>query len=169
MIFGVIETEGINISLHREVRHWADSASCGRDWRAAQLSRASLIPAGIVRLPSNASAVTRLSRICFESVMRETPTSDAIAPTLSVGASTPTVACQRTDRLPFGPRINGKTVTSDEYEKLPAAEQEHFMCCPDCREMFDFRSEEDVVFHLAHHKLPRPASRIRNPDRFQQS
>ena len=30
VIFGVIEVEGINISLHREVRHWARSASCAR-------------------------------------------------------------------------------------------------------------------------------------------
>ena len=61
-------------------------------------------------------------------------------------------------------------MTSDEYEKLSAAEQEHFICCPDCREMFDFRNEEDVVFHLAHHKLlQRTAFRNRDPERFQQS
>ena len=41
-------------------------------------------------------------------------------------------------------------MTSDEYEKLPVAEQEHFFQCPDCGEMFDFRSLEDLVFHLVH-------------------
>jgi len=53
-----------------------------------------------------------------------------------------------------------KTMTSEEYEKLPATDQEHFMLCPDCRELFDLRSDEDVVFHLAHHKPQRPAFRI---------
>ena len=61
----------------------------------------------------------------------------------------------------------GKTMTLEEYEKLPAADQEHFLRCPDCREMFDLRSEEDVVLHLAHHKPPqRPAFRIRGPEGY---
>jgi uncharacterized C2H2 Zn-finger protein len=51
-------------------------------------------------------------------------------------------------------------MTSEEYEKLPTTDQEHFMRCPDCRQMFDLRSDEDVVFHLAHHKPQRPAFRI---------
>ena len=37
-------------------------------------------------------------------------------------------------------------MTADEYEKLPAADQDHFMLRPDCREMFDLWSSEDVVF-----------------------
>jgi hypothetical protein len=46
-------------------------------------------------------------------------------------------------------------MTLDEYEKLRAAEQEFFMQCPDCREMFDLRNLEDIVLHLAHHpQLP---------------
>jgi hypothetical protein len=57
-----------------------------------------------------------------------------------------------------------KTMTSQEYEKLPTGEQQHFMLCPDCQEMFDLRSEQDVVFHLAHHKPRRPAFRIRDPE-----
>ena len=57
-------------------------------------------------------------------------------------------------------------MTSDEYEKLPTAVQEHFMRCPDCREMFDLRRDEDVIFHLAHHKPQRPAFRIRGPEGY---
>ena len=60
-------------------------------------------------------------------------------------------------------------MTSKEYEKLPAADQERFMRRPDCREMFDLRSDDDVIFHLAHHKPRQPAPHIRNPERFQQS
>jgi hypothetical protein len=73
------------------------------------------------------------------------------------------------DRWRLRPRINGNTMTSKEYEKLPAADQERFMLCPDCREMFDLRSDDDVIFHLAHHKPQQPAPHIRNPERFQQS
>ena len=47
-------------------------------------------------------------------------------------------------------------MSSEEFENLPAAEQEHFYECPDCGEMFDFRSFDDVVLHLAHHKPQRP-------------
>jgi len=57
----------------------------------------------------------------------------------------------------------GKTMTAEEYEKLPAADRDHFMQCPDCREMFDLRSSEDVVFHLAHHQPQRPAFHSRDP------
>ena len=57
-------------------------------------------------------------------------------------------------------------MTSDEYEKLPAAEQKFFMQCPDCREMFDLRSEEDVVFHLAHHKPQHSVFRIRDSEGY---
>jgi hypothetical protein len=32
------------------------------------------------------------------------------------------------------------------------------------RSEFDLRSDEDVVFHLAHHKPQRPAFRIRGPE-----
>ena len=56
-------------------------------------------------------------------------------------------------------------MTSEEYEKLPATDKEHFMRCPDCREMFDLWSDEDVVFHLAHHKpQQRPRFHIRGPE-----
>ena len=55
-------------------------------------------------------------------------------------------------------------MTLDEYEKLPATDQKHFLLCPDCREMFDIRSVDDVVFHLAHHKTQRPSFRFRDPD-----
>jgi len=54
-----------------------------------------------------------------------------------------------------------------EFENLSAADQEHCMLCPDCREMFDLRNSEDVVFHLAHHKPQRPALRIRDPQRLE--
>ena len=54
-------------------------------------------------------------------------------------------------------------MTAEEYEKLSTADREHFLQCPDCREMFDLRSSEDVVFHLAHHKPQRPAFRSRDP------
>jgi hypothetical protein len=57
-------------------------------------------------------------------------------------------------------------MTSEEYEKLPAAEQEHFYQCPDCGEMFDFRSLDDVAFHLAHHKPQRPTFRNRGPEGY---
>jgi len=63
------------------------------------------------------------------------------------------------NRLRFRVRIK-ETMTLEEYQKLPGTEQEHFMRCPDCRQMFDLRSDEDVVFHLAHHKPQRPAFRI---------
>jgi len=45
-------------------------------------------------------------------------------------------------------------------------EQKHFMQCPDCRAMFDLRSEEDVVFHLAHHKPQHSVFRIRGPEGY---
>src|SRR5262245_14793561 len=48
-------------------------------------------------------------------------------------------------------------MTVEVYQKLPVEEREHFMQSPDCRKMFDLRSLEDVVFHLAHHKPQRPA------------
>ena len=80
-----------------------------------------------------------------------------------------TMAEQLSDRWWLRPRINGNTMTSKEYEKLPAADQEHFMLCPDCREMFDLRSDDDVISHLAHHKPQQPAPHIWNPERFQQS
>ena len=51
-------------------------------------------------------------------------------------------------------------MTAEEYEKLPATDQEHFLRCPDCQELFDLRNDEGVVFHLAHHKPRRPAFRI---------
>jgi len=54
-------------------------------------------------------------------------------------------------------------MTAEEYEKLGADDREHFMQCPDCREMFDLWSSEDVVFHLAHHKPKRSAFRSRGP------
>ena len=54
----------------------------------------------------------------------------------------------------------GKTMTLDEYEKLPVAEQKFFMQCPDCRELFDLRNLEEIVFHLAHRNPPLPAFRI---------
>jgi hypothetical protein len=51
-------------------------------------------------------------------------------------------------------------MTLDEYEKLPAAEQKFFMQCPDCREMFDLRTLEDIVLHLADHNPQLAAFRI---------
>jgi hypothetical protein len=57
-------------------------------------------------------------------------------------------------------------MSSDEYEKLPAKDREHFFQCPDCGEMFDFRILDDVAFHLAHHKPPRPAPSIPGPKLF---
>jgi len=52
---------------------------------------------------------------------------------------------------------------AEEYDKLPSADREYFMQCPDCREMFDLRNSEDVVFHLAHHKPQGPAFRSQPP------
>jgi len=66
--------------------------------------------------------------------------------------------------MAVSPRFNGNTMSTGEYAKLPAADQEHFYQCPDCGEMFDFRSLDDVVFHLAYHKPQRPAFRIRGPE-----
>jgi uncharacterized C2H2 Zn-finger protein len=37
-------------------------------------------------------------------------------------------------------------MTSDEYEKLPAADRERFMQCPHCGEML---SLEEVLLHVA--------------------
>ena len=61
----------------------------------------------------------------------------------------------------------GKTMTPDEYGKLLPGDLEHFMLCPDCREVFDLRDSEEVVFHLAHHKPQRPAIRGRDPERLE--
>jgi hypothetical protein len=41
-------------------------------------------------------------------------------------------------------------MTRDEYEKLSPGEQEHFMECSQCGEMFDRRSLDEVMFHQDH-------------------
>jgi len=41
-------------------------------------------------------------------------------------------------------------MTSDEYEKLPAADREHIMQCPHCGEMI---SLEEVFLHVADEQL----------------
>jgi hypothetical protein len=51
-------------------------------------------------------------------------------------------------------------MTRDEYEKLAAADQKHFLLCPDCRQMLDLRSLEDVFLHLARHKSERQARSV---------
>ena len=38
-------------------------------------------------------------------------------------------------------------MTADEYKKLPAADRERFMECPECREIL---SLEEVLLHLAY-------------------
>jgi hypothetical protein len=40
-------------------------------------------------------------------------------------------------------------MTASEYEKLPTKEKEHFMECPECGEMFDRRSLDEVLFSSA--------------------
>ena len=42
----------------------------------------------------------------------------------------------------------------DEYEKLAPEEQEHFMECSECAEMFDKRSLDEVFFHEDHKHRP---------------
>jgi hypothetical protein len=59
--------------------------------------------------------------------------------------------CQPSDRWHFQPRIQWKDMTSDEYEKLPAADREHFMQCPHCGETL---SLEDVFLHVARKQRP---------------
>jgi hypothetical protein len=41
-----------------------------------------------------------------------------------------------------------------EYEKLSPEEQKHFMECPECGEMFDRRSLDEVVFHQDRKQRP---------------
>jgi hypothetical protein len=41
-------------------------------------------------------------------------------------------------------------MTTDEYEKLPADEKEHFAECAKCGEIFDRRSLDEVLFHTEH-------------------
>ena len=43
-------------------------------------------------------------------------------------------------------------MTPDEYEKLPPEEKEHFATCPECGEIFDRRSLDEVLFHHTDHK-----------------
>jgi hypothetical protein len=38
-------------------------------------------------------------------------------------------------------------MTTDEYEKLPVVDREHFMECPKCREIL---SLEELLLHLAY-------------------
>jgi hypothetical protein len=42
---------------------------------------------------------------------------------------------------------SGDTMTTDEYQKLPAADRERFMECPKCREILGL---EDLLLHLAY-------------------
>jgi hypothetical protein len=55
------------------------------------------------------------------------------------------------DRLRFHLRIEEKTMTSDEYEKLQTVDRERFMECPQCGEIL---SLEELLLHLAY-KHPR--------------
>jgi predicted anti-sigma-YlaC factor YlaD len=41
-----------------------------------------------------------------------------------------------------------------DYEQLPLEEKEHFMECSECREMFDRRSLDEVLFHQDHKRRP---------------
>ena len=41
-------------------------------------------------------------------------------------------------------------MTLDEYEKLPLEEKEHFAMCAKCREIFDRRRLDEVLFHTDH-------------------
>jgi len=43
-------------------------------------------------------------------------------------------------------------MTLDEYDKLSPDEKEHLATCPECGEMFDRRSLDEVLFHHAGHK-----------------
>ena len=45
-------------------------------------------------------------------------------------------------------------MTTDEHEHLPSEEKDHFGRCPECREMFDRRSLDEVLFHCTDHKEP---------------
>ena len=45
-------------------------------------------------------------------------------------------------------------MTTDEYEKLPADEKEHFAECAKCGEIFDRRSLDEVLFHTEHKHQP---------------
>jgi len=54
---------------------------------------------------------------------------------------------QRSDRLRFRLRIEEKTMTADEYEKLPAVDRGCFMECPQCGEIL---SLEELLLHLAY-------------------
>ena len=45
-------------------------------------------------------------------------------------------------------------MTTDEYEKLPPEEKEHFAECRECGEMFDRRSLDEVLFHTDHKHRP---------------
>ena len=39
-----------------------------------------------------------------------------------------------------------------EYHKLSPEEKEHFATCPECGEIFDRRSLDEVLFHHTDHK-----------------
>ena len=43
-------------------------------------------------------------------------------------------------------------MTTDEDEKLPAKEKEHFAKCEKCGEIFDRRSLDEELFHATDHK-----------------
>ncbi|PYL29036.1 MAG: hypothetical protein DMF39_07770 [Verrucomicrobia bacterium] len=81
--------------------------------------------------------------------VRETPTSNAIAPTLSVGLrpSKMGVSCQRSDQLRFHLRIGEKKMTTAEYEKVQTLDRERFVECPKCGEVL---SLEELLLHLAY-------------------
>jgi hypothetical protein len=40
-----------------------------------------------------------------------------------------------------------ETMTTDDYEKLPPEEKEHFAKCSECGELFDRRNLDEVLFH----------------------
>ena len=51
------------------------------------------------------------------------------------------------DRLRFHLRIEEKTMTADEYEKLPTVDRGRLMECPQCGEIL---SLEELLLHLAY-------------------
>jgi hypothetical protein len=63
-----------------------------------------------------------------------------------------TVREERRNKLEQMATIEKRSISkSDEYEKLPAADREHFMQCPHCGETL---SLEDVFLHVARKQRP---------------
>jgi len=45
-------------------------------------------------------------------------------------------------------------MTTEDYDRLPPEEKEHFERCEECGEMFDRRSLDEVLFHTDHRHRP---------------